>query len=352
MCQIRQQGLSVKNLLWFIFILVSIYACGPAPAPQLQTDIVQEDNFSLLDQTDAIHKYQDSNQGELEELAAPDIQEPDQQDYELIELDLGADSAEPLYQAPEGMEVVFYDVGQGDAALLRFPGGSTMLIDGGRSNSGLEVILPHFKELHLTHLDYLVSTHPDADHCGGLDEIVYQVQVDEIWENGQTKDTYAWRNFSDAADQLEIPRRVIIRGDVEDIDGCQARVLNGDQGWADFNSNSLVISIQCEGVITLMTGDADQTTQGNLIDFYQNQLQADLVKIPHHGSGNRDIDFPGFVQAKIAVCSVGSGNSYGHPVQDVINEWLETGALFYRTDQAGTVTVTVSDGEFEVYTEH
>jgi len=246
------------------------------------------------------------------------------------------------YAPPDGLEVVFLDVGQGDAILVRFPLGATMLVDGGKNNSGVNLILPAFEKLHLVDLDYLVVTHADADHCGGLDEVVDGVAVEEVWENGIGKDTGTWWDFSDAVDKNGIPRITVQRGDVREIDACRVEILNADEGWGDSNGDSIVLSIECQGITVLLTGDAHAGTQEDLVDVFGAALAADLVKIPHHGSADRYSEFPSFVLPKVAACSVGAGNSYGHPDSTVIGEWKATGAEFYRTDQVGTITVATS----------
>lgn len=257
-----------------------------------------------------------------------------------------------IYEPPDGFEIVFLDVGQGDAILVRFPAGSTMLVDGGSKSSGKYVILPYFEEIGLAHLDYLVVTHPDADHCGGLKDVVFGVYVGEVWENGQTNDTQAWWDFSDAVDMRGVHRQVVHRGDQQEIDGCSVEVLNADQGWGDTNGNSIVLSVDCEEVTVLLTGDAHAGTQEYLVQERGAELESDVVKVPHHGSSDRFEEFPSFVQPWTAVCSVGEGNGYGHPDAAVIEEWEATGANLVRTDEVGTVTITAKAGKLALETEY
>jgi competence protein ComEC len=261
---------------------------------------------------------------------------------------------DPVYEPPDGFEVVFLDVGQGDSILVRFPLGTTMLVDGGNKSAGWKVILPYFDDLHMEFLDFLVVTHPDADHCGGLDDVVWGVVVGEVWENGQVANTYAWWDFSDAVDDLGVPRRTMERGKHMIIDGCDVDVLNADQGWGtgDVNGNSIVLAVECEDVRVLLTGDAHAGTQADLMDVYGDHLHSDVVKVPHHGSADRDSGFPAAVQASAAVCSVGATNGYGHPDLMVIEEWEDSGADFYRTDEMGTVIMAAQNGVFDFTTEY
>lgn len=275
----------------------------------------------------------------------------DDDDDDASDDDVGDDDDDSDYIPPDGLEIVIFDVGQGDAILVRFPGGSTMLVDGGPNQAGDSVILPFFQTLHLDRLDYLVSTHPDADHSGGLDDVVEAVVVGEVWENGLEKDTMTWDEFSVAVDERGIPRYTVERGDEENIDGCRILVMNADQGWADHNANSVVLFIACEEVAVMLTGDATETTQDDLIDHYGDELEADLVKVPHHGSPDHASQFPTYVLAEYAVISCGEGNPYGHPAPEVVFEWEATGAQIFRTDLHGDVTVRAKDGALSVATE-
>ena len=262
------------------------------------------------------------------------------------------DNDDGVYEPPDGFQMVFYDIGQGDATLVRFPGGSTMLIDGGPNEAGDDVIIPHFLELHLKTLDYMVISHPDADHCGGLDEIIEEVEVGEVWENGQTKDTMTYEEFSDAVDDYDITRKTVDRGYSETIDGCKVKVIYSDEGWSDYNSNSLIITIDCEDIILLLTGDATEESEDDLIDLEGYSLASDVVKVPHHGSPNHSEDFAQYISPEIATISCGVDNPYGHPDGAVITEWEVAGADVYRTDIDGTITVDAKDGNLSVKTEN
>jgi len=316
----------VRGLPTTLLLLLTLASCI-APASSQQS--LPDDRGLRRWQTDA---------------AAEAIPGPDHAADQLeVEADL-------FYVPPEGFEMVFLDVGQGDSILLRFPGGSTMLIDGGGKGAGWSVVVPYLNDLHLDHLDYLVVTHPDADHCGGLEDVVWEIGIGEVWENGQDNDTWAWWDFSDAVDEMEIPRRIVQLGDEEVVDGCDVDVFYGDEGWNDTNGNSIVLSIKCEGIVLLLTGDAHAGTQQELTAEYPQGLKSNVVKIPHHGSADRYTHFPSFVRPDIAVCSVGN-NGYGHPDAQVLLEWEEAGAQVYRTDQSGTVVVTAQGGLTEITTE-
>jgi len=257
------------------------------------------------------------------------------------------------YTPPDGMQVVAIDVGQGDSILVRFPAGSVMLVDGGTKGAGKASVVPYLKALHVEKVDYVVPSHPDADHCGGLLSVVESFEVGQVWENGQTADTYSWWDFSDAVDAKAVPRARVQRGDVYTVDGCPVTVLNADQGWGDTNNNSVVLLIECEGARVLLTGDTGTESQEDMVAALgASQLAADAVKVAHHGSWDMYEQFPAAVHPEAALCSVGKWNEYGHPVAEIIAAWQAVGAVFYRTDQNGDIVMTAKDGSMKVVTQY
>lgn len=321
-----------RNILLFIFLITLALSCTPVGD---HGEDSEDDSES--DDDDDIHDPPSDDDDDDDSTGDDDDDDADDDD-------------DDVYQPPDGFQMIFYDIGQGDATLVRFPGGSTMLIDGGPNEAGKDVIVPHFDKIHLKTLDYIVLSHPHSDHCGGLDEVIDEVEVGEVWENGQTKDTMSYDEFSNAVDDYDITRKKVNRGYSDTIDGCLVEVIYGDEGWTDHNSNSLVMTIDCEDTILLLTGDSTEESQDDLISMEGNALASDIVKVPHHGSPDRDSSFAGFVSPEIATFSCGEDNPYGHPAGAVITEWEVAGAEIYRTDIDGTITVDAKDGNLSVQT--
>ena len=323
---------------------------GGVPVPEDDDDdAVSDDDDNNLPDDDDSADDDDSTPDDDDASDDDDSQDDDDDDSDDDDND---DDDDVPYQAPDGFEVTFIDVGQGDAALLRFPGGSTVLVDGGPNWAGNDDILPYFEDMNLIHLDLIVVSHPHSDHIGGLDEVIKKVEVDEIWENGEPKDSQAYDDFSDAADDYDIDRRDVAKGYSCTIDGCYIDVLSAAEVNGDENSKSIVMTIECEDIILLMTGDATEETQEYLIDLYGYDLSSDIVKIPHHGSPDRDYNFPDYVTPEFAVVSCGEDNPYGHPDSDAMEEWEDAGAVTYRTDQDGNVVILAQDGYMSVSTEY
>ena len=315
--------LAVKSLVLLLVFLAGCAFAGEGSNPS-------GDNDSDDDDDDSSNEDDDSDED--------DDSSPTDDDSQTD------DDADPPYQAPNGLEIVFFDVGQGDSLLVRFPDGATMLVDGGPNEAGYDVILPYFNDLYLHELDYVVVTHPDADHCGGLDDVLKSIPVGEVWENGETKDTVSWQEFAEAVAAQDIEPRIVERGDGEDIGDCRVEVLQADEGYSDVNANSIVLMIDCEGGRALLTGDITEAPQDELMDLFGNDLQAELVKVPHHGSPDHAPGFAGVVEPQFAIVTVGS-NNYGHPDEEVMAEWDAVGATLFRTDEDGTVIGRIHDGE-------
>ncbi len=239
--------------------------------------------------------------------------------------------------------VTFIDVGQGDAALLELPGGETILIDGGDNGHGVEDILPILGGKDIATIDLVVLSHPHADHCGGLDEVLGVIDALEIWENGEESDSATYRDWAAARDgegaEVVFPVQDHIRyfGDVA------IEVLNSDEGYPGANNDSLVLKISYGSTDFLFTGDIEEEEDRDLVADYSIDLESEVIKVPHHGSANFD---PGLIDAVTpthAIISTGEGNSHGHPSPEAINAYLEAGAQVLRTDILGNI-VAKSDG--------
>jgi len=259
--------------------------------------------------------------------------------------DEGLKSGGPAPDAGDDvLTATFIDVGQGDAALLELPGGEAVLIDGGDDGYGESAILPLLEEKGVAHLDLVVLTHPHADHCGGLDEVIARVTVGEIWENGETADTLAWQRYEEARDASGAQVLVPAQGHAVRYGDASLEVLSRPAGHEGENDDSIVVMVRHGGIAILMAGDAEQLEQQDLISDHGAALDCDVLKVPHHGSRYFAPAFPEHTSPDLAVISCGEGNDYGHPHQEALAAYEEAGAAICRTDLLGDVVVT-TDGE-------
>ena len=192
----------------------------------------------------------------------------------------GEGDSAPTVDATNGFRVVFIDVGQGDAELVT-AGGHNMLIDGGRSGA---TIVSRLNALHITHLDAVVATHPDADHVGGLAAVLEAYEVGDIYVNGDPGTTETYDDFlAAAAAEPGALIHTVTRGDSIPLGALSLPVLSPSARTGDTNSDSIVLRLACGPVSVLFTGDADETAEAAM-------LAAGLIspttvlKAGHHGA--------------------------------------------------------------------
>lgn len=241
----------------------------------------------------------------------------------------------------DGLTVHFLDVGQGDSALL-LSGGEAMLIDGG-PRSASEDLAGSLAALGVTHLDYLVATHPHEDHIGGLPTVLETVTVDECWMPDDVADSQIYETFLTALDAGDIPVTIPEPGDTTVFGDCTITVLAPLSPAEDHNNNSIVLKVVCGETSFLFTGDMEEDEEDELLAS-GTDLSADVLKVAHHGSRyTTSTRFLEQVKPEAAVISCGAGNSYGHPHDGLIQRLEYKEIPIYRTDLLGTITI-VSDG--------
>jgi beta-lactamase superfamily II metal-dependent hydrolase len=247
------------------------------------------------------------------------------------------------------LQIVFLDVGQGDAALIRSPEGGLVLIDGGRSGS---LVSDYLQELGVTRLDLVIASHADLDHIGGLAEAVRAFAPRYYLDNGVPHSTQAYARLLEAVEEadatyLEAERRTITLGSVA------LHILPPPRENQDQNDNSVGAVLAYGDFRAVFSGDATTRTQAWWLGRFGEALAGvQLYKAAHHGSSTGD--GPGFMRAlspELVVISVGESNSYGHPSPEALASYEAAGARVYRTDRQGHVTLTVTPGgDWEVAT--
>ena len=250
-----------------------------------------------------------------------------------------SDDGAPAVSAADRLTVRFIDVGQGDCALLTC-GGETLLIDGGPSEASSK-LYSILKSLDISRLDYIICTHPDEDHCGGISGALNFASCGTFFCSVTEHDT---RAFASVLRYLgQVPVTVPAVGDGFSLGAAQVTFVGPAQRTRDTNEGSLVCRVDLGEVSFLFTGDAGEESEEAMLAAGA-PLDADVLKVGHHGSaGSSTSQFLAAVSPDYAVISVGAGNSYGHPTDEALARLGATGATVLRTDELGSV-VAVTDG--------
>ena len=258
----------------------------------------------------------------------------------------------PLRPMPAGLvELHMIDVGQGDAIALRTPHGHWVLFDAGRAwrggDAGRSTVLPYLGRRGGP-LDLFVLSHPHTDHVGGAAAVLHALHPSEYIDAGFPGGAGAYRASLDAARVEHVRWMRVHPGDSTAVDGVSLRFLAPDSAWTarlvDPNLASVVALVQFGDVRMLLVGDAERPEEDWLLGHARDQLHADILKVGHHGSITSSSDeFLDAVHPRLALVSVGAGNSYHLPTPAIMRRLAAHGAQVLRTDQLGTI-VARTDG--------
>ena len=277
------------------------------------------------------------------------------------------------------LRIHFLDVGQGDCTLLELPDGRSMLIDGGNgSEESTSAILRYLNALEIDRLDFLLLTHSDSDHCGGIAEVLRRKGADRFYAPGienpaAVGDAYAafYAALSEAkGTEAIVSRRYLQINSLSEAfpytltflspyragnpESPYDKINSGEYTDADLNDSSAVVWLDYCGTSALFCGDASAEVERRLMSEYRVGLfddcgvaldDTEILKVSHHGSATGTCEeFVGFLGVETAVISCGANNLYGHPAPEVCSRLAAAGARCFRTDSDGSVVVTVSFG--------
>ncbi len=243
---------------------------------------------------------------------------------------------------PDKMEVHFIDVGQGDATLITC-GGHAMLIDSGDDSKGT-AIQNYLKKQNIKKLDYLILTHPDADHIGGAPVVITKFDIDKVFVSNYEKDTKTYQKLIQALDNKRLKYTTPSVGSQYSLGTATITILAPNDTYDNPNDASIVCIIQNGNNKFLFTGDAGEDAEKDIANNGLD-ISADVYHVGHHGSKySTSKEFFDAVNPTYAVISCAEGNSYGHPHAETMNTLRMNGVKVYRTDEEGTIIAT-ADGK-------
>jgi len=253
-------------------------------------------------------------------------------------------------------ELHLIDVGQGDAIALRSPRGRWVLVDAGRSwrggDAGRATVIPYLRRRGGA-LALLVLTHPHADHIGGAASVVRALRPAELRDAAFVAGSQEYRELLRTAGAVGARWQRVRPGESVDIDGLVVEFLAPDSAWTaslrDPNEASTVVRVRYGSVRFLLTGDAEAGEETWLLANAHDRLAADVLKTGHHGSSTSST--PAFLDAvapRVALVSVGTANSYGHPSPEVMQRLVDRGTTVLRTDQLGSVIIRTDGTALEL----
>ncbi len=259
-------------------------------------------------------------------------------------------------ESRDTVELIFIDVGQGDATLIRTPGNRWSLVDAGPANrgwdAGLRRVAPVLRRLGVQDLETLVLTHADADHVGGAAAVLRRFTVHTVVDPGAARGTEPFIAALEEAERGHVPWRAVRAGERWELDGVQFEVLSPESTGPPQSTNeeSVVVLVRYGRFEALLTGDASTQIERKILGHLPDSVE--VLKVGHHGSlTSTASELLASITPQLAVISVGAGNRYGHPAPGVTTRLRRYGARILRTDRHGTIGITgSSDGSFEVTT--
>ncbi|QHT47336.1 MBL fold metallo-hydrolase [Bacillus sp. SB49] len=227
------------------------------------------------------------------------------------------------------MKVHFIYVGQGDSTLIQTPNGKNILIDAGKRGAGDDVVC-YLKDNGVKTLDFVVATHPDADHIGGLIDVLNEFPVKQVVDSGKAHTSQTYLDYLNLVDKKDIPFKVPKVGSYLNVDPLiDIQVLNNGEGYSDNNNASVALKLTYGDMDYLLTGDAEAEAESNMVERFN--VSSEIYKVGHHGSSSSSTPkFLNEVAPEFAVISAGIDNPYGHPDSEVINRLRGLG-LDYST---------------------
>jgi len=263
----------------------------------------------------------------------------------------------PIFNSHRWMQVIFFDVGQGDAALVTFPDGKNLLIDAGPKledfDAGEFFILPYLQRERISRLKAVILSHADNDHIGGMPSIFRKLRVDKVYDSGLFHESSVCSTYQFVIDSLQIPHHIALASQrLKYFENYGVYIIHPAKSFLnkfhdDTNNCSVVVKIVYGERSFLFSGDIAREAEEILLK-YGELLRADVLKIAHHGSRTSSImEWLKLVRPQYAVISVGRNNRFNFPAPSVLKRLKQLRIETIRTDLNGAVVFRTDGNRLE-----
>ena len=225
-----------------------------------------------------------------------------------------------------------------------------MLVDGGNKADG-SLIVSYLKKQDVSHIDFVINTHPHEDHVGGLAGVMAAFQVDNAYSCTEDYDSDAFQDYKKYTEKAGLVIQVPCQGYIWELGDANITLVSTGIVDGGGNNTSLVLRVVHGQNSFLLMGDAEIEEEQSILNSCQD-ISATVLKVGHHGSDSAT----GYrllreVMPQYAVISVGADNAYGHPTDSTLSKLRDCGAEIFRTDIEGNILVTSNGAVIDVQTE-
>lgn len=252
------------------------------------------------------------------------------------------------------LSVLFFDVGQGDSAMIRFPNGKVWLVDGGGGfgdkDRGQRDLFLELTRLAILRIDVALLSHPDEDHAMGFRGIFQNLPVEQWWFHHKLQSPPFLRPVFNELKLLSLQREIanhaVTSERIGHENGARWRVIPLNTSSNKTNDQALLLELSYGRCEVLFTGDIEAEGERAANKVFHGPIE--FLKVPHHGSKtSSSLSWISRLRPRLAIASLGFRNSYGHPHRAIVERYQSIGSRLLRTDRNGFVRLTMQgNGEY------
>ena len=250
-----------------------------------------------------------------------------------------------INEVTSDLQIYYFDVGQADSILI-LNNDTAMLIDAGNNADG-PLLVDYIKnKLKINKIDIVVGTHPHEDHIGGIDDIINNFDIEDIYLPEVITTTKTFEDMITAIENKDLAISIPEKGERFKLGEADFEVIYTGTNDKDLNATSIIINMLYGEKTYLFTGDTTEEVEDTILN--QN-IDIDVLKVAHHGSRySSSYEFLKIATPEYAIVSVGEENSYEHPHQEAINRIKKHTNNIYMTKDVGTILLTSDGKEIEI----